>query len=301
MSEISKAEKYLLSRIRSGDSESWSQLVNRYEGRLTHFARARLGSNADCEDIVQETFIAFLKSLPSYRETCSVETYLFTILRRKIIDSYRRKKVRDVSLIQDLLLGDSDRQQSDGFEQLASPQQTASWYVRRDEQQQLHQQALADALSQLINSYKKALNFRDLEIIELLFYCRLPNNAIAKTMNLKDSAVGLIKHRCLAQIREQTAKSKLSAEHLPENLEQLANEIWQQQRLSCPKRSTVGAYLLGTLDADWHGYVDFHLNKLGCHFCRANLEDLKRQSEKGQASRLHARIMESTVGFLRKP
>jgi hypothetical protein len=33
----------------------------------------------------------------------------------------------------------------------------------------------------------------------------------------------------------------------------------------------------------------------------ANLEDLKTQSEKNQNTKLRARIMESTAGFLQKP
>jgi hypothetical protein len=64
----------------------------------------------------------------------------------------------------------------------------------------------------------------------------------------------------------------------------------------------VGAFLLGTLDKDWHDYVDFHLNTLGCHYCRANLDDLKRQNAENNSPRsLHVRIMESTIGFLNKP
>jgi hypothetical protein len=47
--------------------------------------------------------------------------------------------------------------------------------------------------------------------------------------------------------------------------------------------------------------VDFHLNTLGCHFCRANLEDLKPQAAEEVPPVLRARIMESTVGFLKKP
>jgi hypothetical protein len=46
--------------------------------------------------------------------------------------------------------------------------------------------------------------------------------------------------------------------------------------------------------------VDFHLNRLGCRFCRANLEDLRRRDVEDKSQSLYVRIMESTVGFLRK-
>jgi hypothetical protein len=61
----------------------------------------------------------------------------------------------------------------------------------------------------------------------------------------------------------------------------------------------VGGYLLGTLDTNWHDYVDFHINQLGCRFCKANLEDLKTQSAH-EPRVLVDRIMQSTVGFFRK-
>jgi hypothetical protein len=64
---------------------------------------------------------------------------------------------------------------------------------------------------------------------------------------------------------------------------------------------TIGGFVLGTLDPDWRAYVDFHLNTLGCHFCRANLEDLRPQPEEQIPPVLRTRIMESTVGFLKKP
>ncbi|MQY82480.1 hypothetical protein GH157_02160, partial [archaeon] len=35
---------------------------------------------ADAEDAVQETFIAFVKSLQNYRGECALETYLFALL-----------------------------------------------------------------------------------------------------------------------------------------------------------------------------------------------------------------------------
>jgi hypothetical protein len=71
-------------------------------------------------------------------------------------------------------------------------------------------------------------------------------------------------------------------------------------RLSCPKRSTIGAWLLGTLEAPWAAYVPFHVERLGCRFCQANLEDLRRPARQGEAIQARKRILASTVGFLRK-
>ncbi len=78
-------------------------------------------------------------------------------------------------------------------------------------------------------------------------------------------------------------------------------EIWHRQRLSCPSRSELGGYLLGTLNAEQQDYVDFHLTTVGCRICGANLEDLKastaESSEKPVRSR---RYFESSAGLLRR-
>lgn len=301
MSKITQAEKYLLGQISRGDNEAWSQFVDRYEGRLLSFAQAKLPQRADCEDIVQETFVSFIKSLNNYRQDCGLETYLFTILRRKIIDTYRRKQSKDIGLIQDIYKASRDEERCDAFEDFPAPEHTGSWYARRDEQHDIQQSALVEALMGLVSGFKKSLNFRELEIVELVFYCHLSNKNIAKIMNISVKKVALIKHRCIKQVRKRISKLYIATGPLSEKFENLLNEVWERQRLSCPKRSTIGAYLLETLDKNWHCYVDFHLNKLGCHFCRANLEDLRRQNAEEATPVLHERIMESTVGFLRKP
>lgn len=78
-------------------------------------------------------------------------------------------------------------------------------------------------------------------------------------------------------------------------------EIWHRQRLSCPSRSELGGYLLGTLDANQRDYFDFHMVTVGCRVCAANLEDLKaataQSSEQPARSR---RYFESSAGLLRQ-
>jgi hypothetical protein len=183
---------------------------------------------------------------------------------------------------------------------MPSPAQTASWYARADEQYDMQKVALAEALSQLIDGMKKAVKLRDLQIIELLFYGQLPNKKVAGTMGLDEKAVALIKHRNLKQIRESVADQKLSGEPTSEEFENLLTDLWETYRFSCPKRNTIGAYMLGTLEPDWQQYVEFHLNTLGCRFCRANWDDLQSQSRETQQEAFQARIMESTVGFFHK-
>lgn len=294
MSELTQADRYLLDRIRRGDSDGWSQVVDRYQGRQLAFARSRLPNPSDAEDLVQETFIAFLRSLDAFRGEGSIETYLFTILRRKIATHLRSRRM-NVCLIQDTIA--SRGGEEEGW-QLAGREQTGSWYVRRDEQHALQRDALAGALRELVNGYKDSLNLKHLEVVELLFYSQLRNKDVAEISGLNEKRVALIKHRSLKRIQQHVAGALPDPESPAADA--MLTEIWEDHRLSCPKRSTIGGFLLGTLEDPWSDYVNFHVKRLGCRFCLANLEDLRRQTAGPERRRVHNRIMQSTVGFLHR-
>ena len=77
-------------------------------------------------------------------------------------------------------------------------------------------------------------------------------------------------------------------------------EIWQRSRLSCPVRTVLGGYLLGTLSPDAAAYIEFHMNTVGCRVCQANLHDLEEQStQSGQVPDRRRRFFESSAGLLR--
>lgn len=50
---------------------------------------------AEAEDLVQETWVSALRSAPSFEQRSSLRTWLFSILRRRIADSFRRKRSFD--------------------------------------------------------------------------------------------------------------------------------------------------------------------------------------------------------------
>jgi hypothetical protein len=78
-------------------------------------------------------------------------------------------------------------------------------------------------------------------------------------------------------------------------------EIWRQGRLSCPTREQLGSLLLEVLPDEVADYFTFHIEVIGCRYCRANLADLKnRQAENEQTVQTRRRkYFESSVGHLR--
>src|SRR5271165_1384948 len=80
----------LVRQVRAGDAEAWRQLIERFEGRLLAFVDSRLRDRAASEDVVQETFIGFLNSLPNFDDRRELQTYLFTIASHKLTDHLRK-------------------------------------------------------------------------------------------------------------------------------------------------------------------------------------------------------------------
>lgn len=78
-------------------------------------------------------------------------------------------------------------------------------------------------------------------------------------------------------------------------------EIWRRHRASCISREHLGTYLLGVLSAEQSDYIQFHIEKVGCRYCWANLEDLKRQQKEASDSAIVRRkkYFQSSAGYLR--
>jgi RNA polymerase sigma-70 factor (ECF subfamily) len=65
--------------------------TDRYGDELYTFALRRVRSSEEAEELVQETLLSALDALASFRGQASERTWLFLILRRKVIDHYRRQ------------------------------------------------------------------------------------------------------------------------------------------------------------------------------------------------------------------
>ena len=76
---IAGPEQTFVEQIRGGDADAWRDFIASYEGRLAAFVRSRLGDGGAVDDVVQETFVGFLVSLPNYDSGRGLETYLFSI------------------------------------------------------------------------------------------------------------------------------------------------------------------------------------------------------------------------------
>jgi RNA polymerase sigma-70 factor (ECF subfamily) len=69
------------------DPNNWIKLYSDY---LFNFTITRVSSREIAQDLVSETFFAGLKSMANFKGEASERTWLISILKRKIIDHYRK-------------------------------------------------------------------------------------------------------------------------------------------------------------------------------------------------------------------
>jgi len=82
----------MLQRLHGGDRTAMAELYDRYFDRLYSLVFNQVDRNRDiAEDIVQETFLAALKSAKGFKGRSSAYTWLCSIAYHKVADHYRRQ------------------------------------------------------------------------------------------------------------------------------------------------------------------------------------------------------------------
>ena len=88
-----KTDEELAREARAGSRRSFDELARRYKRRLFVYLRARLGSDQDAEDMVQETLLKLYRNIDRYDPAYRFSTWLYTAAGRLAISSYRKKRI----------------------------------------------------------------------------------------------------------------------------------------------------------------------------------------------------------------
>ena len=170
-----ESDRLLVQQIRRGDATAWDRLIERYEGRLLAFVERRLHDRSAGEDVVQETFIGFLNSLPNFDETRDLQTYLFTIAAHKLTDQLRREGRRPT-----LPISTGDDSQPDW--DLPGTARRASSIVQSGERRGLEAAALSDALHKQIEHWRSRGDWPKIQCMELLYVRGWQNKRVAEQL-----------------------------------------------------------------------------------------------------------------------
>ena len=85
-------DRTLAGRAADGDVRAFEVLVRRYGPLMRAYATRILGSNADADDVVQESFIAAWQQLPDLENSAGVKAWMMRIASNKSIDRVRARR-----------------------------------------------------------------------------------------------------------------------------------------------------------------------------------------------------------------
>lgn len=76
----------------AGNQAAFNVIVHRYQGLMHGYAMRTLDSNAESDDVVQETFIAAWEKLQTLEDGENLKTWLMRVVRNKCVDRLRKER-----------------------------------------------------------------------------------------------------------------------------------------------------------------------------------------------------------------
>ena len=204
-----ESDRLLVQKIRANDRGAWDELFKRYHGRLSAYVRRRLKDHAAVDDVVQNTFVGFLNSLPNYDDKRDLQTWLFTIAAHKVTDQLRKngRRPRPTG-------GEAEEEMLD---RAADPgQRPASSLARSAERREKEEDALGEALKAIVRDWKARGLYTQLMALELLLVKGFGNKDVASRLGLPEQQVANLKFQVKRRLQEHLAAADLSPDVFPE-------------------------------------------------------------------------------------
>lgn len=171
------------------DPEKW---VDQYGNDLFRFALARLADPEIAKDIVQETLVAAVHAFQHFQGRSAIKTWLIAILKRKIVDHFRRIKshqslmnIENLSTHTDQMFDESGHWRSMPSDWSAHPGQI------------YEQQEFMDVLYQCISKLPDRLA----EIFMLREFEELSTAQICRQLSITESNSWVLLYRARLQLR----------------------------------------------------------------------------------------------------
>lgn len=199
---------YLLNKVDQGQNilnpNNW---IKTYSDELFGYAMNKTGHSGLAEDLVQETFLAGLKSQSNFKGHSSERTWLFSILKFKIADHYRKASTKYE--ISNSKLGNEDDSYIDNYftedgdwKENAAPKNWGSDHSFTIENKELGS-ALNGCIDKLPDNQKQLILLKLVEEEETEIVC--------KELNITPTNYWVIIHRAKLQLRACLEKNWFKA------------------------------------------------------------------------------------------
>lgn len=169
------------------------QWVDRYGNYLYRYALTRVPDAETAQELVQEAFVAAVAAFKRFKGQSSLKTWLVAILKRKIVDFYRRQNTR-AKLTDAGSLDNAAQPMFDNNGHWHSPPQ--QWQVNPQAayEQKEFMDVLYDCLAQLPKRLSEIFMLRELE--------ELTTEAICEQMKISEANSWVMLHRARLQLKK---------------------------------------------------------------------------------------------------
>ena len=157
-------DEQLVILLKKGDQQAFTEIYNRYAESLAGFAASKLYNLNDAKDILHDVFVKLWENRDGLYIASNLQSYLFTIIRHRIIDKIRKNITR---------------------EEYASVRQSLTAVY----EQTIDKQVEAKELQQTIEKSLDQLPPRVKEIYKLSRDKGLSNHEIAEKLNLSEQTI----------------------------------------------------------------------------------------------------------------
>ena len=180
-----ESETDLVIRAREGDAAAQAELAERHRQALFFLALQLMGNRDDAMDVAQEALLRFFRTLHRFDCRRPVRPWLFQIVRNRVVDIYRRRRVRRHDSL------DATDEEGNAFIELVD--HTAD--PERDATRSELRVRILQALSELSRIQREILVLRD--------YQDLTYAEIAETLNIPIGTVMSRLHGARKKLRQK--------------------------------------------------------------------------------------------------
>jgi RNA polymerase sigma factor (sigma-70 family) len=199
--EFIPTRQTLLSRLKDwGDQYSWREFFETY-WRLIYRAARQCGlSDAEAQDVVQETIISVAKVMPDFKydpALGSFKKWLLQLTGWRIADQLRKRRPAEAG---DIRRPDDTRRTST-VERIADPEGSklnSAW--EEEWEKNLFEAALGRV--------KRCVDPKQYQIFDFYVLQQWPANKVARTLGLNVGQVYLARHRVLRSIKKELRQLK---------------------------------------------------------------------------------------------
>jgi RNA polymerase sigma-70 factor (ECF subfamily) len=185
MSELTDEEIALA--VQGGDAERFGMLLERYEEKLSRYARKFLSDREDTKDIVQEVFIKAYVNIQSFDAAKKFSPWIYRIAHNEFVNALKKRSRMPA------LFFDPD---------LIFPHPVAKETADGDAEKGEIRRMLENGLSKIDEKYR--------EVLILYYFEELDYRAISEVLKVPVSTIGVRLKRGRAQLEKEVDPELLS-------------------------------------------------------------------------------------------